>query len=259
MGRRSAGTGGSCDTEPEDQEGAWVAAPLQLGDNPWQATAIAYAESDPIPVIEGTTPHIRFEDDRVSGDGSCNSFFGPFEASGTSIRLGEMATTLMACLDAVMDQEQAFLEALESADSYSIAGSTLEMRSGNSVLLLFEAVPTTLSDSSWHLTGLTNASEAVVSVVADTVISAMFNADGTLAGSSGCNTYRATWATDADHIEIGPPIGTKKLCEAEGVMEQEARYLEVLGVVKTYQIDASALVLFDDEGARQLAFARAEE
>ena len=133
------------------------------------------------------------------------------------------------------------------------------MRSGNNVLLLFEAVPTTISDSSWHLTGLNNAAEAVVSVVADTVISAMFNADGTLAGSSGCNTYRATWTTDAGHIEIGPPIGTKKLCEAEGVMEQEARYLEVLGVVKTYQIDASALVLFDDEGARQLAFARAEE
>jgi len=42
-------------------------------------------------------------------------------------------------------------------------------------------------------------------------------------------------------------------------MEQEARYLEVLGVVRTYQVDASALVLFDDEGARQLAFARAEE
>lgn len=236
-----------------------MAAPLQLGDNPWQATAIAYAEGDPIPVIEGTTPHIRFEDDRVSGDASCNSFFGPFEASGTAIRLGEMATTLMACLDAVMDQEQAFLEALESADSYSIAGSTLEMRSGNDVLLLFEAVPTTLSDSSWHLTGLNNARDAVVSVVADTVITAMFNADGTLAGSSGCNTYRATWATDADHIEIGPPIGTKKMCEGEGVMEQEARYLAVLGVVKTYQIDASTLELFDDEGARQLAFARAED
>ena len=42
-------------------------------------------------------------------------------------------------------------------------------------------------------------------------------------------------------------------------MEQEARYLEVLGVVKTYQIDASTLELFDDEGARQLAFARADE
>lgn len=234
-----------------------MTAPLQLGDNPWQATAIAYAEGDPVPVIDGTTPHIRFEDDRVSGDGSCNSFFGPFEASGTAIRLGEMVTTLMACLDAVMDQEQAFLEALESADSYSIAGSTLEMRSGNKVLLLFQAVPTTLSDSSWHLTGFNR--DAVVSVAADAVITAMFNADGTLAGSSGCNTYRATWATDADHIEIGPPIGTKKMCEGEGVMEQETRYLEALGEVKTYQIDASTLELFDDEGARQLVFARADE
>ncbi|GMQ84843.1 MAG: hypothetical protein BMS9Abin07_0408 [Acidimicrobiia bacterium] len=236
-----------------------MAAPLQLGDNPWQATAIAYGDGDPIPVVEGTRPHIRFEDDRVSGDAGCNRFFGPCDATGTAIRLGEMATTLMACLDAVMDQEQAFLEALESADSYAIAGSTLEMRSGNSVVLLFEAVPTTLSDASWHLTGLNSGRESVASVVADTQVTATFNEDGTLAGSSGCNTYRATWTTDTDRIEIGPPIGVKKTCDREGVMEQEARYLELLGVVTTYQIDASTLELLDDEGVRQLVFARAEE
>lgn len=237
-----------------------MAAPLQLGDNAWQATAIAGDNGDLAPVIEDTSAFVAFEDGQATGHGSCNRFFGPYETSGGGdLEFGDLGTTMMACLDAIMEQERAFLDALISVDAYSIAGSTLEMRSSGDVVVLFEAIPTALANTSWRLTSLNNGKQAVVSVVADTEITATFTEDGTLAGSSGCNTYRATWATENDSIDIGPPMGTKKMCQGEGVMEQEARYLEVLGLVTRHRLGAGGLEMFDDDGARQLTFTRAEE
>lgn len=237
-----------------------MATPLKLGDNPWQVTAIADEGGELASVIEETSPDIHFEDGQVSGDGSCNRFFGPYETSGGGdLGFGELASTMMACLEAVMDQEQAFLLALDSVDAYSIAGTSLEMRSGGEVMLLFQAIPTSLANTAWRLLELNNGNEAVVSVVADTEITAAFTEDGTMAGSSGCNSYRATWSADRSSVEIGPPMGTRQTCPGEGIMEQEARYLEILGQVATYRIDATTLDLFDETGARLLSFTRVEE
>ena len=61
-------------------KGGTVAAPRQLGDNPWLVTAIADEDGDLEPVIEETSPYISFEEDgQAVGDGSCNRFFGPYE------------------------------------------------------------------------------------------------------------------------------------------------------------------------------------
>lgn len=234
-----------------------MAAPRTLDNNPWLVTAIADEDGELAPVIEGTTPDIHFGDGQVSGDGSCNRFFGPYEATGGGeLRFGELGTSMRACLEAVMDQEQAFLEALDAVDSYSIAGDVLELRSGSEVMVLFEAIPTSLANSEWRLTALDNGHQAVVGVVDGTEITATFTEDGTLAGSSGCNSYRATWEAGEGTISIGPAMGTKKLCPGEGVMDQEARYLEVLGLVTTFRMDATRLELFDDDGATQLQYVR---
>ncbi len=237
-----------------------MAVPLRLTDNPWQATKIADQDGELAAAIEDIPAFIEFEDGQATGHGSCNRLFGPYEVSENGdLSFGEMGTTMMACLDAVMQQEQAFLAALASVDAYSIAGSVLEMRSAGEVVLLFDAIPATLANTAWRLVGLNNGEQAVVSMVADTEITALFTEDGTLAGSSGCNTYRATWVTEGSSIEIGPPMGTKKMCQVEGIMEQEARYLEVLGLVTRYRLDVTGLEMFDDEGAGQLQFVRAEE
>ena len=237
-----------------------MAAPLKLGDNPWKVTAIADERGELEPVIEGTTPDIHFADDQVNGDGSCNRYSGAYDTSGVGdLNFGELTTTMMACLELVMDQEQSFLYALDTVDAYSIAGTVLEMRSAGEVVALFEAIPTSLANTEWRLVGLNHGKQAVASVIAETEISATFTEDGTLAGSSGCNTYRATWEAERDSIHIGPAMGTKKMCAGEGVMDQEARYLEVLGLVRSFRMDATSLEMFDDTGSRQLRFVRAGE
>jgi len=58
------------------------------------------------------------EADRVAGKGSCNRFFGQAQIAGTSIKLGPLGSTRMACPEAVMNQETKYLNALQAAERY---------------------------------------------------------------------------------------------------------------------------------------------
>ena len=88
------------------------------------------------PAIPGVKATINFEDGRVFGAGSCNRFMGSYTAgAGFSIKLSQMASTMMACPEPAMQQEGALLKALEGVSSYSVEGGvlTLSTTDGQSV------------------------------------------------------------------------------------------------------------------------------
>ena len=62
-------------------------------------------------------------DGRVAGRGSCNRFTGQVTIEGAKIAFGPLATTMMACPPAVMDQEQKYLAALQAAERYEVSGA----------------------------------------------------------------------------------------------------------------------------------------
>ncbi len=66
----------------------------------------------------------------VTGNGGCNQFNGPYTINGQSLRIGPLATTSIACEEAVAVQEQAFLTALQSTTFYELSGSQLILRDG---------------------------------------------------------------------------------------------------------------------------------
>jgi putative lipoprotein len=69
---------------------------------------------------------LQFPDEgKVAGSGSCNRFFGSVQVSGQSITFGALGSTRMACAEAVMAQEGAYLKALQNAERYTIEGSSL--------------------------------------------------------------------------------------------------------------------------------------
>jgi heat shock protein HslJ len=53
---------------------------------------------------------------KISGNGSCNKFTGSAKISGGSIQVGPLATTRMACVPAVDDQETRYLKSLQGAE-----------------------------------------------------------------------------------------------------------------------------------------------
>jgi heat shock protein HslJ len=55
---------------------------------------------------------------KVSGNGSCNRFFGSAKIAGNTIQFGPLGSTRMACPEPVMNQEARYLNALQSAERF---------------------------------------------------------------------------------------------------------------------------------------------
>lgn len=59
-------------------------------------------------------------DGKVSGNGGCNRFSGSATIDGDKITFGDVASTMMACTEAAMDQEMKFHAALSAARTFRI-------------------------------------------------------------------------------------------------------------------------------------------
>jgi heat shock protein HslJ len=90
------------------------------------------------PIIANSKVTMQFADGRVSGAASCNRFMGgaTTSADGLDIQMSQMASTMMACSDALMRQEGEFLKVMGDVTAYSVddAGAlTLTTKDGRSV------------------------------------------------------------------------------------------------------------------------------
>lgn len=90
---------------------------------------------------EGKELHMILSgEDRVTGYAGCNQFTGSATVAGDGLSFGPIASTRRMCQDA-MQQEGAFLQALESAHRYDITGEGLAVENAaGDVVLRFAAV-----------------------------------------------------------------------------------------------------------------------
>ncbi|RFM27829.1 META domain-containing protein [Deminuibacter soli] len=79
-------------------------------------------------------------DKRITGNGGCNTFNGSYDIKDHSrISFSQMASTQMACID--MTTETKLLQALQTADNYTISGNQLSLNKARMApLARFEAV-----------------------------------------------------------------------------------------------------------------------
>jgi heat shock protein HslJ len=112
-----------------------------------QDPAALYARSWKLIELDGTPigatnkePHMILQpaENRVSGNGGCNSFFGTFEHPAFSrIKFSAIGSTKMACPN--MEVETRFFQALEQANNYTIKEDTLSLRKDQVVSAKFVA------------------------------------------------------------------------------------------------------------------------
>ena len=75
---------------------------------------------------------------RVSGSAGCNSYGGAYGINGSQITISELISTKKACLlPGVMEQEQQFLALMQSAQSFEISDTALNIVCANSQQLVF--------------------------------------------------------------------------------------------------------------------------
>lgn len=96
----------------------------------WLVTGYNNGKGAVVSTIIGSELTAAFsEDGKVSGSGGVNTFSGPYTAGPLSISIGPLGSTLQASQDAaLMEQETAYLAALQSASRYKISRSDLELR-----------------------------------------------------------------------------------------------------------------------------------
>lgn len=68
-------------------------------------------------------------DGHISGGGGCNGFGGDYTQSGASLQFAHIIHTMMACTPG-MENEQAYLNALESTRGASLDVDTLTLNDG---------------------------------------------------------------------------------------------------------------------------------
>ena len=194
----------------------------------------------------------RFTSDgKVSGFSGCNQYSGSYTTSGSRISISKLSRTLMACVKAQMLLEGVYVKALASARRYSISGSklTLKGRLGLPVAT-FGVQSQSLAGTRWNVLSYNNGKQAVVSVMAETKLTAHFDAKGNLSGFGGCNDYSADVKATPPKISIGPVASTRKACSTPaGVMDQESAYLAALGTAATYQLQGAKLEFRTPGGA----------
>jgi copper homeostasis protein (lipoprotein) len=81
------------------------------------------------PSVDREAPYLELDsaESRVSGNASCNRFFGTYELNaGERLRFGDrMGSTMMACPD--LDREREFLDALTRVDNYTLGEGVLSL------------------------------------------------------------------------------------------------------------------------------------
>lgn len=82
---------------------------------------------------------IAFEDGQVRGHMSCNSFSGSYSLSGNSLEFGMLMTTLMACTDdALMQQEHRMFELMGLVEEAQIVDGQLHLLLADGNQLIYE-------------------------------------------------------------------------------------------------------------------------
>jgi heat shock protein HslJ len=110
--------------------------------------------------------------------------------------------------------------------------------------------PAALEAKSWILTQMLTAGGQTQ--ILDVGVSASF--DGTtISGNAGCNSYHASYEASGNEISFGPVAATKMACpEAES--STEARYLQLLEGVATFEASGRSMSMSDADGTPVLQF-----
>jgi heat shock protein HslJ len=113
-----------------------VSKPGALAGATWHAIGINNGRGGIESVAAGTDPTAVYDPaGTIAGDAGCNRYNGPAVVDGTSIAIGPLASTKMACADAAANsQETAFLAALQAATTFQVQGSRLELRDADGAL-----------------------------------------------------------------------------------------------------------------------------
>ena len=226
----------------------------------WQLKALRGMATTPNE-LKDFTLHLD-ENGRLSGRDGTNYFNGSSAIDPYTQRL-DLAlgtTTLIAHADPKMAQlAQRYISLLDNAEGYAIGGNILRLLDANGrPVAAFEKMSNALVDPSrWKLVSYNNGRDAVVSDEHVERVTAMFNGDGTITGTTGEHGYRARFAADEEsgELRVAKPRTSPHTVGENNPMEEA--FLAALQKATRFDRKGDVLEVRDDTGALMLEFRKA--
>lgn len=194
-------------------------------------------------LVEGSTIELGFETDALGARAGCNSLRGGYTITDGTLEVGTMASTMMACDDALMAQDQWLSEFLTSGPEIALDGDTLTLTGSESTITLATVQPAPLEGTTWIVSG-TVANEAVTVSLVDSEASLTIT-DGQAQIDTGCNTGSSTVEVTDTTITFGPIALTMMACDEE-LTRLEASVVVALDGEVTYEINGNTLSIRKD-------------
>ncbi len=238
--------------------------PIALAGTQWQLLT----EGD----WEGDAPAatlVFLDDYRAAGAAPCLDYLATYEASEG--RIG-FSTMLMVgdysfCADELLKLEGGFTNVLSQARDYSVdkdAGSNrLLIRTSRGKMLTFEpTLPAVhnITDVDWALKAFVKdhvpepgtRKMLVTEPLPGPEVTMSFG-EGRVSGSAGCNSYEARYGVDDQEITFDSLLATDRACaNPAGVMEREARFLNILPSLTKFHIYGDRLFIHGKDGRAML-------
>ena len=126
----------------------------------WIVAAYGVPPSTVQSILPDTQLDVAFGIASVGGHAGCNSFTGTYGTNGDVVRVSQLATTRIACDQPVMDQETAFLAALQGVARIDSRGTQLNLEDRDGHLLVGLVRPAALEPEASASPGASPAASA---------------------------------------------------------------------------------------------------
>ena len=226
---------------------------ISLADTDWQLVSLRGS-----PLLEGTRITISFEEARLSGFAGCNGYGGGPDSGKYTVTdegglsIPAFAITVMDCPSpaGVMDQEQAYVDALAEAAAYRLTGDGLEIlnASGESILVYVQQEemdmdPNNLLGTTWLLESLNGTRPGEGSS-----FTLVFHDAHRISGSAGCRDYVAVYEAEGEKLNIVFMAMLGAVCSEEVLLEREGENTSVLGWTDRFRLREGQLELLTARG-----------
>jgi heat shock protein HslJ len=104
----------------------------------WKLVSYGPPGDDLAAMADVPTSLVFGTDGKVNGNMGCNSFGGDYKSSGGKITFGPIMSTMMACDQPIMNQEQGVLGILMGTVDYRVADGRLTLTNADGTVATFD-------------------------------------------------------------------------------------------------------------------------
>ena len=195
----------------------------------------------------GETIRLQFNADspEMSFQAGCNSYGGTYSVEAGLFQISEMGSTLMACDNELMEQDDWLYSFFTSNPNVVYESDTITFTGSNATLVFQDeeiAIPDlSLQNVPWEIDSYIDG-EIANAYNLQAIPNFMFASDGTFSMNTGCNGASGTYTDNNGTLSISIDVITDAICEGD-INTVEGHIFQVFNGTPSYEIDAQRITL----------------